>query len=108
MARDYDDDLIGDGEDMRGHNSRRGDDGDGGDTSIAAEALQMGIERIERLEEKKKGISDDIRDVYSEMKSQGFDTKAIREIVKLRKKDKNVRDEEEAILETYMIALGML
>ena len=66
------------------------------------------IERIERLEEEKKAISDDIRDVYAESKGNGFDVKALRTIVRLRKQDPNERQEQESILETYMQALGML
>jgi uncharacterized protein (UPF0335 family) len=63
---------------------------------------------IERLEEEKKTISDDIRDVYAEAKGNGFDVKALRTIVRLRKQDANERAEQETILETYMQALGML
>ncbi|WP_221792733.1 DUF2312 domain-containing protein [Aquisediminimonas sediminicola] len=74
---------------------------------IAADQLRLFIERIERLEEEKRGISDDIKDVYNEAKSNGFDAKAMRAIVRLRKMEKNARDEAEAILETYKAALGM-
>ena len=63
---------------------------------------------IERLEEEKKTISDDIRDVYAEAKGTGFDVKALRTIVRMRKQDVDERKEHEAILETYMNALGML
>jgi uncharacterized protein (UPF0335 family) len=70
--------------------------------------LKAFVERVERLEEEKKTISDDIRDVYAEAKANGFDTKALRQIVKLRKQDADERKEQEAILETYMHALGML
>jgi uncharacterized protein (UPF0335 family) len=66
------------------------------------------IERIERLEEDKKSLSDDIRDIYAESKGNGFDVKALRTIVRLRKQDANERQEQETILETYMHALGML
>ena len=66
------------------------------------------MERVERLEEEKKTISDDIRDVYAEAKANGFDVKALRTIVRLRKQDADERKEHEAILETYMHALGML
>jgi len=76
--------------------------------NVAADTLRLFIERIERLEEEKKGIADDIKDVYSEAKSQGFDPKTIREIVKLRKMDINTRREREALLDTYKAALGML
>jgi uncharacterized protein (UPF0335 family) len=69
--------------------------------------LKAIVERVERLEEEKKAISDDIRDVYAESKASGFDVKALRSIVQLRKMDSNERQEREAILETYMHALGM-
>jgi uncharacterized protein (UPF0335 family) len=74
---------------------------------IAADQLRLFIERIERLEEEKKGMADDIRDVYSEAKSQGYDTKTMRAIVRLRKMEKNARDEAEALLDTYKAALGL-
>lgn len=77
-------------------------------TRFAKDQLKAIIERIERLEEEKKTISDDIRDVYAEGKGNGFDVKALRQIVKLRKQDPNERAEAETILETYMQALGML
>jgi uncharacterized protein (UPF0335 family) len=77
-------------------------------TKFAKDQLKAIIERIERLEEEKKTISDDIRDVYAEAKGNGFDVKALRTIVRLRKQDANERAEEETILETYMQALGML
>lgn len=75
--------------------------------NVAAEQLRLFIERIERLEEEKKGISDDIRDVYLEAKAQGFDSKTMRQIVKLRKMEKDARDEMDALLETYRNALGL-
>ena len=77
-------------------------------TKFAKDQLKAIIERIERLEEEKKTISDDIRDVYAEAKGNGFDVKALRTIVRLRKQDANERAEAETILETYMQALGML
>jgi len=77
-------------------------------TRFAKDQLKAIIERIERLEEEKKQISDDIRDVYAEAKGNGFDVKALRAIVKMRKQDPNERQEQETILETYMQALGML
>jgi uncharacterized protein (UPF0335 family) len=77
-------------------------------TTFAKDQLKAIIERIERLEEEKKTISDDIRDVYAESKGNGFDVKALRAIVRLRKQDANERQEHETILETYMQALGML
>ena len=75
--------------------------------TIAADQLRLFIERIERLEEERKGIGDDVRDVYSEAKGQGYDTKTMRAIVRLRKMEKNARDEADALLETYRNALGM-
>jgi len=77
-------------------------------TRFAKDHLKAFVERIEKLEEEKKAISDDVRDVYSEAKANGFDTKALRAIVRLRKLDADERREHEAILETYMHALGML
>lgn len=74
---------------------------------IAADQLRLLIERIERLEEEKKGIADDIRDVYAEAKSTGFDTKTMRAIVRLRKMETHQRQEADALLETYRAALGM-
>ena len=64
------------------------------------------IERIERLEEEKKGIADDVKDVYAEAKAHGYDTKTMRAIVRLRKMEKHAREEAEALLETYRRALG--
>lgn len=77
------------------------------ETGVAAEELKQFIERIERLEEEKKAIADDVRDVYAEAKGRGFDTRAIRAIVRLRAKEPHEREEEEAILELYKSALGM-
>ena len=79
-----------------------------GYNSVSKEQIRAFIERIERLEEEKKALADDIRDVYAEAKGNGFNVKALRAIVKLRKQDKDERAEHEAILETYMLALGML
>jgi uncharacterized protein (UPF0335 family) len=75
--------------------------------TVAAGQLRALIERIERLEEEKQTIADDIKDVFAEAKGTGFDTKALRTIIRLRKKDKAEREEEEAILDLYMAALGM-
>jgi uncharacterized protein (UPF0335 family) len=75
---------------------------------VAADELRLLIERAERLEEEKKGITDDIKDVMAEAKSRGYDAKAIKKIMAIRKKKKEEYQEEEAILETYMQALGML
>ena len=77
-------------------------------TRFAKDHLKAFVERIERLEEEKKTIADDVRDVYAEAKATGFDVKALRAIVRLRKVDTDERKEHEAILETYMHALGML
>ncbi|MCG6204172.1 DUF2312 domain-containing protein [Rhodopseudomonas sp. HC1] len=77
-------------------------------TRFANDQLKSIVERVERLEEDKKGIADDIRDVYVEAKGNGYDVKALRTIVRLRKQDANERAEQETILETYMQALGML
>jgi uncharacterized protein (UPF0335 family) len=75
--------------------------------NVAAEQLRLFIERIERLEEEKKGMADDIRDVYAEAKSQGYDSKTMRAIVRLRKMEKQAREEAEHLLETYKAALGL-
>ncbi len=75
---------------------------------VAADELRLLIERAERLEEEKKSLSDDIKDVMNEAKSRGYDPKAIRKIMSIRKKKREEYQEEEAILETYMQALGML
>jgi len=77
-------------------------------TSVAAAQLKSIVERIERLEEEKAGISSDIRDVYAEAKGTGYDVKALRTIVRLRKQDPDERAEQETILDTYKSALGML
>jgi len=77
-------------------------------TRFAKDQLKAFVERVERLEEEKKAIADDIRDVFAEAKGTGFDVKALRTIIKLRKQDVEQRKEQEAILETYMHALGML
>lgn len=89
-----------------GHNS---DEAPPSETAtVAAGQLRALVERIERLEEDKKAISDDIREVYAEAKGVGFDTKAMRAIVRMRRKDKAERDEERAMIELYLNALGML
>ncbi len=74
----------------------------------AQNQLRQFVEQIERLEQEKKSIADDIRDKYAEAKALGFDVKALRQIVRLRKKSQTERQEEESILEVYMHALGML
>ncbi|AQX28478.1 MULTISPECIES: DUF2312 domain-containing protein [unclassified Bartonella] len=75
--------------------------------AISVNQLRSFIERIERLEEEKKTISDDIKDVYTELKSSGFDSKAVRSIIRLRKKEDHKRIEEEAVIQLYKNALGM-
>ncbi len=75
--------------------------------NVAADQLRLFIERVERLEEEKKGIADDIRDVYAEAKGQGYDPKIMRQIVRLRKMQPHDRAEMEAILDTYKSALGL-
>ena len=75
--------------------------------NISAEQLRLFIERIERLEEEKKGMTDDIADVYAEAKSTGFDAKTMRAVIRLRKMEKHHREEVDALLETYRAALGM-
>ena len=74
---------------------------------IARDQLRSIIERIERLEEEKKTIADDIKEVYGEAKGNGFDVKTLRQIVKLRKQDREERAESEAMLDMYLHALGM-
>ncbi len=80
----------------------------GHNSGVAADQLKSFIERIERLEEDKKGIADDIRDIFAEAKGSGFDTKIMRQVLRLRKKDSAERQEEQAILDLYLQALGML
>ena len=85
-----------------GHNSG------GADVSeVAGDQLRSFVERIERLEEEKTTINDDIKDVYAEAKGNGFDTKVLRKVISLRKQDQNERQEQEAILDIYLPALGM-
>ncbi len=76
--------------------------------SFAKDQLKSIVERVEKLEEEKKAISEDIRDVYAEAKGNGFDVKALRAIIRMRKQEPTERQEQEAILETYMHALGMI
>jgi len=85
-----------------GHNS--GSD----DMTVAGGQLRAFIERVERLEEEKKSIADDIKEVYAEAKGTGFDTKIVRRIVRMRKMDQAQRQEEETITELYLAALGMI
>jgi len=75
---------------------------------VAKEQLLSIIERVERLEEEKKGISDDIKEVYAEAKANGYDTKVLRKVVSIRKQDVAEREEQDAILDLYLTALGMV
>lgn len=75
--------------------------------SVAQDQIRAFIERIERMEEEKKAIADDIKEIYAEAKGNGFDTKVLRRIVQIRKQDHAERMEQEALLELYMAALGM-
>lgn len=83
-----------------GHNS--------GPASIARDQLRSIVERIEKLEEEKAAIAGDIKEVYAEAKANGYDTKTLRQVVRLRKKDSAERQEEEALLDLYLHALGMV
>ncbi len=76
-------------------------------SGVAAEELKQFVERVERLEEEKKAIAGDIREIYAEMKGRGFDVRAVREIIKIRRQDHSQRKEMEAILDLYMTALNM-
>ncbi|TBW40800.1 DUF2312 domain-containing protein [Siculibacillus lacustris] len=75
---------------------------------VTADQLKAFVERIERLEEEKKTISDDIKDVYAEAKGNGYDVKILRQVIRIRKQDRTEREEMEAILDLYLAALGML
>ena len=77
-------------------------------TSFAKGQLKTIVERIERLEEEKKTIAADIKEIYAEAKGNGFDTKILRKVISIRKKDRHEREEEEAMLDIYLDALGML
>lgn len=76
-------------------------------TSFAHGQLRAIVERIERLEEEKKTIAGDIKEVYAEAKGNGFDTKILRKVISLRKKDAEERQEEESMIDVYLAALGM-
>ncbi len=84
------------------------DDADFSTTTVAAGQLKAIVERIERLEEEKKEVADQIKEVYAEAKGNGFDAKTLRKVVALRKKPAEERSEEEAMLDLYMHALGMI
>lgn len=77
-----------------------------GATTIAGERLRSFIERVERLEEEKAAIAGDVKEVYAEAKGEGYDTKTLRQVVRLRKMDRAERQEQEALLELYLSALG--
>ena len=78
------------------------------DTSVARDQLRSIVERVERLEDEKKAIADDIRDVFAEAKANGFDVKTLRTVVRMRKLEAAERQEQEAMLDLYLSALGML
>lgn len=78
-----------------------------GHNSVASDQLRSIIERVERLESEKQAIADDIKEVFAEAKANGFDTKTLRAVIRLRKQDKNERAEQEALLDLYLHALGM-
>lgn len=77
------------------------------DHGVAGDQLRAFVERIERMEEEKRAIADDIKEIYAEAKGNGFDVKVLRQIVRIRKQDASEREEQEAILDLYMHALGM-
>ena len=76
-------------------------------TNVAMERVKSFVDRLERMEEERKAIGDDIKDVYAEAKGNGFDTKVLRKIVSIRKQDANERKEQEEVLSLYLQALGM-
>jgi uncharacterized protein (UPF0335 family) len=76
-------------------------------SAVAADQLRLLVERIERLEEEKAGISEDVRDVYAEAKANGYDTKTLRAVIRLRKMETHVRNEQDGLLHTYRAALGL-
>lgn len=75
--------------------------------SVAQDQLRAFVERIERMEEEKQAIADDIKEIYAEAKGNGFDVKVLRQVVRIRKQDHSERMEQEAILDLYLAALGM-
>lgn len=100
---------VSDGATKKSDNRKKADRGIPDDVhGVARDQLRAFCERIERLEEEKKTIADDVKDVYAEAKASGFDTKILKKVIALRKKDEQERMEEEAILETYLLALGMI
>lgn len=99
--------LVG-GDPLAGSTPAGSNSGEPVQSGVAAEELRQFIERIERLEEEKANIAGDIKDVFAELKGRGFDSKAVRQILRIRKQDHAERQEQEAILELYMQALGMI
>ncbi len=87
---------------------RNANEGDLGEDAVASEELRQFIERIERMEEEKSAIAHDIKEIFAEAKGRGYDTKILRKVVALRKQDANERAEQEAILDLYMQAIGMV
>jgi len=79
-----------------------------GHNSFSKDQLRSIVERVEKLEEDRKALGDDIKDIFTEAKSSGWDVKAVRTIIRLRRQDPNERHEQETVLETYMHALGMI
>lgn len=79
-----------------------------GPAGVTADQLRQFIERIERLEEEKQTIADDIKDVYAEAKATGYDAKIMKQVIRIRKQDKSEREEQEALLDLYLNALGMI
>lgn len=77
------------------------------DTGVAGDQLKSFVERVERMEEEKRAIADDIKEIYAEAKGNGFDVKVLRQIVRIRKQDASEREEQEAIRDLYMHAMGM-
>lgn len=84
-----------------------GDVAQPGHNSVAADQLRLFIERVERLAEEKQGIADDIKDVFAEAKSNGYDTKTMRKVIAWRKLEAHARQEQKALLDTYLSALGL-
>lgn len=116
---DTDDDVLGiadedekksSASEKKRRNSRKSEEDEALDDvqGIAAGQLRSLVERIERLEEEKKGVADDIKDVYGEAKANGFDIKVLRTLIRLRKQDASEREEQEAILDLYKQALGLV
>lgn len=101
-----DDDLLGEVPASNRRVSKK-DNMSNATEEVAQDQLRSFVERIERLEEEKKTIAEDIKDVYAEAKGNGFDTKVLRKVMALRKQDANERQEFEAILDLYLQALGM-